>query len=98
MLAEEPPETRPNIIFIYADDMGWTGSSVEMIQGDEATKSDFYQTPNLEKLAKRGMVFSQAYSPGPMWTPSRAGVLTGLTPAELRITCLLHTSPSPRDS
>ena len=86
MLAEEPPETRPNIIFIYADDMGWTGSSVEMIQGDEATKSDFYQTPNLEKLAKRGMVFSQAYSPGPMCTPSRAGVLTGLTPAELRIT------------
>lgn len=77
---------KPNIVFIYADDMGWTGSSVEMIKGDAETQSDFYQTPNLEKLAARGMVFSQAYSPGPMCTPSRAAVLTGKTPAELHIT------------
>ncbi|MDZ8119699.1 sulfatase [Pontiella agarivorans] len=77
---------QPNIVFIYADDMGWTGSSVEMIEGDAATRSDFYQTPNLEKLAAHGMVFSQAYSPGPMCTPSRAAVLTGKTPAELHIT------------
>ncbi len=77
---------QPNIIFIYADDMGWTGSSVEMIAGDPSTKSGFYQTPNLEKLAAHGMVFSQAYSPGPMCTPSRAAVLTGITPAELHIT------------
>ncbi|MEE9368352.1 MAG: sulfatase [Pontiella sp.] len=78
--------TQPNIVFIYADDMGWTGSSVEMIQGDSSTRSDFYQTPNLEKMAAQGMVFSQAYSPGPMCTPSRAAVLTGKTPAELHIT------------
>jgi arylsulfatase A-like enzyme len=77
---------KPNIIFIYADDMGWTGSSVEMIEGNPSTKSDFYQTPNLEKLAAAGMVFSQAYAPGPMCTPSRAAVLTGKTPAELHIT------------
>ncbi len=77
---------KPNIVFIYADDMGWTGTSVEMIEGDASTKSDFYQTPNLEKLAANGMVFSQAYSPGPMCTPSRAAVLTGKTPAELHIT------------
>lgn len=76
----------PNIIFIYADDMGWTGTSVEMIKSDPASKSDFYQTPNLQKLAGGGIVFSQAYSPGPMCTPSRAGVLTGLTPAKLHIT------------
>ena len=77
---------KPNIIFIYADDMSWTGTSVEMIEGNPASKSDFYQTPNLESLASTGMVFSQAYSPGPLCTPSRAAVLTGRTPAELRIT------------
>jgi arylsulfatase A-like enzyme len=79
-------DSKPNIVFIYADDMGWTGTSVEMIKGDSKTKSDYYQTPNLETLAKRGMVFSQAYAPGPMCTPSRAAVLTGKTPAELFIT------------
>jgi arylsulfatase A-like enzyme len=77
---------KPNIIFIYADDMGWTGTSVEMLAGDPASRSDFYETPNLETLASRGMVFSQAYSPGPLCTPSRAAVLTGRTPAELHVT------------
>ena len=76
----------PNIIFIYADDMGWTGTSVEMMKGHAETKSDFYLTPHLKTLAAKGMVFSQAYSPGPMCTPSRAAVLTGRTPAELHIT------------
>ncbi|MGL6260820.1 sulfatase [Vibrio sp. WXL210] len=78
--------SQPNIVFIYSDDMGWTGSSVEMMENNPATKSDYYQTPNLERLAAKGMVFSQAYSPGPMCTPSRAGVLTGLTPAQLHLT------------
>ncbi len=86
LFADGSPAKPPNIVFIYADDMGWTGTSVEMIKGDSTTKSDFYRTPNLEKLAAKGMVFSQAYSPGPMCTPSRASVLTGRTPAELHIT------------
>jgi arylsulfatase A-like enzyme len=88
ILAKPPvvSQPKPNIVFIYADDMGWTGTSVEMIKGDASTKSDFYRTPNLEKLATKGMVFSQAYSPGPLCTPSRAAVLTGKTPAELHIT------------
>jgi arylsulfatase A-like enzyme len=66
--------------------MGWTGTSLEMIAGDSSTKSDFYQTSNLEKLATRGMVFSQAYSAASLCTPSRAAILTGKTPAELHIT------------
>ncbi|VGO15682.1 Choline-sulfatase [Pontiella desulfatans] len=76
----------PNIVFVYADDMGWTGTSLAMIAGDAASKSDFYLTPNLEKLAAKGMVFSQAYSPASLCTPSRAAVLTGKTPAEVHIT------------
>lgn len=81
---------KPNIVFIYADDMGWTGTSVEMIPGDPRTKSDYYHTPHLEKLAAMGMRFSAGYAPAAMCTPSRAAVLTGKTPAELHI-----TSPGP---
>ena len=77
---------KPNFVFIFADDMGWTGTSVEMIPGDPRTKSDYYQTPHLEKLAADGMRFSAAYAPAAMCTPSRAAVLTGKTPAELHIT------------
>ncbi len=77
---------KPNFVFIYADDMGWTGTSVEMIPGDARTKSDYYHTPNIEKLASMGMRFSAAYAPAAMCTPSRAAVLTGKTPAEIHIT------------
>lgn len=76
----------PNFVFIFADDMGWTGTSVEMIPGDSRTKSDYYHTPNIEKLASMGMRFSAAYAPAAMCTPSRAAVLTGKTPAEIHIT------------
>ena len=77
---------QPNIVFILADDMGWTGSSVEMIPGNSESRSDFYQTPNLELLAKEGMSFSQAYAPASLCTPSRASILTGKTAAELHMT------------
>ncbi len=77
---------KPNFVFIYADDMGWTGTSVEMIPGDSRTKSDYFHTPNIEKLAANGMRFSAAYAPAAMCTPSRAAVLTGKTPAEIHIT------------
>lgn len=77
---------QPNFVFIFADDMGWTGTSVEMIPGDSRTKSDYFHTPNLEKLAQMGMRFSAGYAPAAMCTPSRAAVLTGKTPAEIHIT------------
>jgi arylsulfatase A len=76
----------PNIVFILTDDMGWTGTSVEMDPEVKESKSDFYQTPNIEKLAEQGMRFSQAYSPAALCTPSRAAILTGKTPAELHMT------------
>jgi len=77
---------RPNIVFILADDLGWTGTSVEMVPGDAETRSDLYQTPHLEQLAREGMRFSAAYAPASLCTPSRAGILTGKTPAELHMT------------
>jgi arylsulfatase A-like enzyme len=78
--------TKPNILFILVDDMGWTGTSVQIDPEVPESQSDFYQTPNIEKLAAQGMSFSAAYAPAPMCTPSRAGLLTGKTPAELHMT------------
>ena len=44
----------PNVIFILIDDMGWTGTSVLVHKGYRKSKSDYYRTPNLEKLAAKG--------------------------------------------
>ncbi|MCF7848372.1 MAG: sulfatase-like hydrolase/transferase [Kiritimatiellales bacterium] len=78
--------SKPSFVFILIDDMGWTGLSAAMDDQVKESKSDYYQTPNIEILASQGMRFSNAYSPGPMCTPSRAGILTGKTPAELHLT------------
>lgn len=77
---------KPNIIFILADDQGWNGTSVQMHPDLPTSKSDFYRTPNIEKLAKQGIRFSHAYSPGPMCSPTRASLQTGKSPAQLRMT------------
>ena len=74
----------PNFIIIYVDDLGWADTSVAMMAGEAGSKSDFYQTPNLEKLAARGMVFSNAYSPAPTCTPSRKSIQFGKTPGRLK--------------
>ncbi len=77
----------PNFIFILADDQGWNGTSVEMISGLSESKSDFYETPNIEKLAYQGIKFSYAYSSAPVCAPSRYSIQFGQSPARSR---LLH--------
>ena len=56
----------PNIVFILIDDMGWMDLGV---QG-----STFYETPNIDALASRGMRFTQAYANAPVCSPSRASL------------------------
>ena len=75
----------PNFIFILADDQGWNGTSVEMLNGLKESKSDFYETPNIEKLAKQGIKFSYAYSSAPVCAPSRYSIQFGQTPARLQM-------------
>jgi len=60
---------KPNIILFLTDDQGWTDTSVQMMAGRADSKSDFYQTPALARMAKEGMVFSSAYSPAPVFFP-----------------------------
>src|SRR6478672_2082657 len=59
----------PNIIFILMDDMGWRDVG---FMGNE-----FVETPNLDRLAKGGMVFSQAYASAPNCAPTRACLMSG---------------------
>jgi arylsulfatase A-like enzyme len=73
--AEDP---RPNIVLIMADDLGWKDVGFN--------GAEFFETPNLDQLASEGTVFTDAYSDGPVCTPTRAALMTGKTPARLRIT------------
>lgn len=78
--AKQPgvPASRPNILFILADDLGWRDLG--------CFGSTFHQTPNLDKLAERGVRFTQAYAANPLCSPTRSSVLTGLWPARIGIT------------
>jgi arylsulfatase A-like enzyme len=67
--ADEKPTRKPNIILIFADDLGWKDVGY---QG-----SDFYETPNIDRLAKQGMVFRSGYAAAGNCAPSRASMLSG---------------------
>ena len=69
---------KPNIVIILADDLG---------QRDVGCYgSTFHKTPHIDALAKRGMLFTNAYSASPLCSPTRASILTGLHPARIGIT------------
>jgi arylsulfatase A len=69
---------RPNIILFLIDDLGWRDLGC---QG-----STFYQTPNIDRLAKEGVRFTDAYAACAVCSPTRAAVLTGKYPARLLLT------------
>jgi len=71
----------PNFVMILTDDQSWVGSSVLMDPNDPRTRSDYYQTPHIDRLAKMGMRFTQGYSPAPFCCPTRRSLLIGQTPA-----------------
>jgi len=75
------PAQRPNFILILTDDLGWTCSSQLMDKNIPNSKSDFYETRNIERLAARGVRFSNGYAPCALCTPSRRSIQFGQTPA-----------------
>ena len=62
--------TKPNVVILYADDMG----VADVSYGDDAAK---IQTPNIDRLATQGMTFSDGHSSSGICTPSRFALLTG---------------------
>ena len=77
--------THPNFILILADDQGWNGTSVKMINNNDLSMSDFYETPNIERIAEKGVIFSNAYASAPVCAPSRYSIQFGQTPARLKM-------------
>jgi arylsulfatase A-like enzyme len=70
---------KPNIIVILADDLGWSDTTLY-------GTTRLFETPNLDRLARRGMVFSRGYSASPLCSPARASILTGQNPGRCGIT------------
>ena len=69
---------RPNFVFFLVDDLGWADLS--------CYGSDFYETPNIDRLAASGVKFTHAYTACPVCSPTRASILTGRHPVRLEIT------------
>ena len=75
-------QTRPNIVLILIDDYGWKDTGYN--------GSRFYETPNIDRLARSGMVFTNGYSASPVCSPTRAAIMTGKYPARLHLTAHLQ--------
>lgn len=95
-LAAQPAggDTQWNIVFILADDLAWNQTGYGW--NDLAYPgSGFYETPNVDRLTREGMAFSDAYAVASICSPTRAGLMTGRHPARLHITDYIPGSPYP---
>ncbi len=73
------PVKRPNIILILTDDLGWSCFSTKMDDRVPDSKSDYYETPNIDRFAKQSLRFTRGYAPDPICTPSRRSIQFGQT-------------------
>lgn len=92
-------QQRPNIVLFMVDDMGWMDTSVPFTdQVLELNKR--YHTPNMLRMAKEGMKFSNAYA-APVCTPSRVSLMSGMNAAHHKVTnwtSIEKDTPSDYDS
>lgn len=82
-------ETRPNVVLIVADDLGWADL--------KCYGSSLHRTPHLDRLSQQGMRFTQAYAACPVCSPTRASIMTGKWPARLNLTDWLPGRPDRPD-
>ena len=74
---------QPNVVILLMDDFGW---------GDPSCYGNtMIHTPNMDRLAKEGVRFTQGYVASPICSPSRCGIITGQFPARWKITSYLQT-------
>ena len=92
LLALAPPPRKPNIVFVLADDLGWAELG--------CYGNTFNETPHLDRLARDGVRFTQAYAAAPVCSPTRVSLMTGQHPKTVGITDFLraddpvHLSPT----
>ncbi|MBN1478958.1 hypothetical protein EH223_14800 [candidate division KSB1 bacterium] len=77
-------DTRPNVVVLFSDELAF--EFLSCYGGD-------IETPNIDKLASQGLIFTNAYSAAPMCTPSRFSLLTGLYPGRWRHSRFLEEFP-----
>lgn len=85
---------KPNILFFLVDDMGWQDTSLPF--HDKVTElNKSYETPEMEKLAKDGIMFTNAYAHA-VCSPSRISLMTGASASRHMVTCwTLNKGKSP---
>jgi len=74
---EEAIKEKPNVVFILIDDLGYTDLG--------CYGSSYYETPRLDRLAKQGALFTDAYTASPVCSPTRASIMTGQWPERFGI-------------
>ena len=84
-IAEPPFAGKPNFIVFLVDDMGWIDPA--------CYGNPFHETPHIDRLAREGMRFTNAYAAGAVCSPTRASLLTGKSPAALNITDFIPGHP-----
>ena len=84
--AERPAQ--PNVVLILTDDLGW--QDVKCYDIDAPSP---YETPNIDALAKKGVMFWQGYSPAPTCAPSRCAIMSGNHPARAQKTHVVGGAP-----
>lgn len=72
------PRRKPNFVFFLIDDMGWRDLG--------CFGSSFYETPNIDRLARQAMRFTDAYAACPVCSPTRASIMSGKYPARIGLT------------
>jgi len=76
--AETKNISKPNIVLLLVDDLGWRDVGF--------MGSKYYETPNIDNLAKKGMIFTNAYAACAVCSPTRASIQTGRYPARIGVT------------
>ena len=88
------PDNRPNILLFMVDDMGWQDTSLPFWT-EKTPLNERYHTPNMERLAGEGKMFTQAYASS-VSSPTRVSLMTGMNASRHRVTnWTLHKNTSP---
>ena len=100
-MQESFAEEKPNILFFLVDDMGVGDTSVPFLYENEKPKriqtNDLYRTPNMERLARSGRLFTQAYAYS-VCSPTRISLMTGQSALRHGVTTWTHPKSSNVDT